>query len=119
MANIRLFYEEDSVVLQEPELRLIARAAHNNIHEVELLLILLLGCAVKCPNKRHFIEKITRFDDDTKAAIAVHVKKVRIFLDTLYSISIFTTKKNRIKQTKKLNYSFFTGDTISRRSVMS
>lgn len=43
---------------------------------MKLLLILLLGAAVQCPNKQIFIERIKELDVDTQHAIVELIKQV-------------------------------------------
>lgn len=60
--NIKALYEEElcQLVLVLPDVTIIGRepAGKQGLEEMKLLLLLLLGCAVQCPNKQGFIEKI-------------------------------------------------------------
>lgn len=60
--NIKALYEEElcQLVLVIPDAAVIGKepTAKQGIEELNLLLLLLLGCAVQCPNKQGFIEKI-------------------------------------------------------------
>ena len=47
---------------------------------MQLLLLLLLGCAVQCPNKESFIEKIKLMELDVQHAIVECIKQVRIVI---------------------------------------
>ncbi|XP_058795085.1 girdin-like [Phymastichus coffea] len=78
MNRIRYFYEDQlgEVILRLPQIDLIAKEPRLNAREVELLLVLLLGCSIKCPNKKYFVDKITQLDEETQAALASYVSKV-------------------------------------------
>ncbi|XP_058790984.1 girdin-like isoform X2 [Phymastichus coffea] len=75
---IRHFYEDHlgQVILRLPRIHLIAQEPRSNICQVELLLLLLLGCAVKCRNNEYFVHKITLLDEDTQAALAAAISKI-------------------------------------------
>ena len=46
------------------------------VENMRLLLLLLLGCAVQCPNKEVFIDRIKQMDVDTQHAIVDCIKQV-------------------------------------------
>lgn len=50
----------------------------SGIEDVQLLLLLLLGCAVQCPNKETFIENIKQLNIDVQHAIVECIKQVGI-----------------------------------------
>ncbi|XP_058795460.1 protein Daple-like [Phymastichus coffea] len=76
--RIRHFYEDNlgEVIIRLPQVQLIAQQPRLNIREVELLLVLLLGCSVKCQNKEYFVEKITTLEKDEQMALAALISKV-------------------------------------------
>lgn len=78
MLRIRQFYENylGEVILRQPDLRLIIQEPKSSVREIELILVLLLGCAVKCRNNETFVEKIKSLDENTKEAIARYISKV-------------------------------------------
>ncbi|OXU21088.1 hypothetical protein TSAR_013186 [Trichomalopsis sarcophagae] len=59
LSNIRLFYEEElnHTVIRFPNVSRLAQEPNLHVSEAQLLLKLLLGCAVICPKKEHFIEE--------------------------------------------------------------
>lgn len=60
---------------------------------MKLLLLLLLGCAVQCPNKEKFITNIKKLNVDTQLAIVECIKQV-CFLD--FYIIVYTKCDNKI-----------------------
>jgi hypothetical protein len=78
LGNVRLFYEEElgHVILRLPDISRLAMNPRLHVQEAKLLLCLLLGCAVQCPNNEHFISKIRQLDEVTQVAIADCIAQV-------------------------------------------
>ncbi|XP_011502253.1 PREDICTED: girdin-like [Ceratosolen solmsi marchali] len=93
LGNVRLFYEEElgHVILRLPDIPHLAKNPRLHVQGAKLLLCLLLGCAVQCPNNEHFISKIQQLDEATQVAIAdciaqvVHVPDIVLSIDMLRS----------------------------------
>lgn len=47
-----------------------------SFEELKKALLLVLGCAVQCERKEHFIEKIKTLDIKVQHAIVEHIKEV-------------------------------------------
>lgn len=58
----------------------------SSVGEMEILLLLILGCAVQCERKEHFIEVIKSMDLEIQHKIVDHIQKV--CLSHIYQISI-------------------------------
>ncbi|XP_044017516.1 protein Daple isoform X2 [Aphidius gifuensis] len=82
VGNIKQFYEEElgHILMKVPDITNLGKDPENNIQEMELLLILLLGCAVQCPRKETFMEKITNlYEDKSSQHIMVdYIKQVTL-----------------------------------------
>lgn len=50
--------------------------AEGSGHEMNKLLLLLLGCAVQSEEKAQFVSRITRMDAPLQAAIVTEIQKV-------------------------------------------
>ena len=76
--NMKQFYEEElgHLVLRVPDTTSLGKEPKLNVSEMKLLLLLLLGCAVQCPNKERFITKIKTLNVDTQLAIVECIKQV-------------------------------------------
>ncbi|KAL0118170.1 hypothetical protein PUN28_009084 [Cardiocondyla obscurior] len=76
--NIKQFYEEelDHVILKLPDVANLGKEPELYIADMKLLLLLLLGCAVQCPNKEKFITKIKTLHVDMQLAIVECIKQV-------------------------------------------
>lgn len=64
------------VVLLLPDVTKLGKSPDVSIGEMKLLLLLLLGCAVQCPNKERFITKIKDMAVDVQLAIVDCIKQV-------------------------------------------
>lgn len=89
---MKQFYEEElgHIVLKLPDTLNLGKEPQVYISEMKLLLLLLLGCAVQCPNKEKFITNIKTLNVDTQLAIVECIKQV-CFLDFYNLIRIFST----------------------------
>ncbi|XP_046424921.1 girdin isoform X1 [Neodiprion fabricii] len=78
IGNIKQFYEEElgHLVLVLPDTVKLGKEPETAIGEIKLLLLLLLGCAVQCPNKEKFITKIKDMAVDVQLAIVDCIKQV-------------------------------------------
>ncbi|OXU22124.1 hypothetical protein TSAR_000756 [Trichomalopsis sarcophagae] len=77
VGNIRQFYEElHHVVIRLPNVSRLSREPLLHISDAQLLLKLLLGCAVMCPRNEHFVENIKMLDVKTQEAIAEYITQV-------------------------------------------
>ena len=54
---------------------------------MQLLLLLLLGCAVQCPNKETFIDRIKQLDVQVQHAIVDCIRQVSLSYLVCYSDS--------------------------------
>ncbi|KAG8041958.1 hypothetical protein G9C98_007262 [Cotesia typhae] len=78
ISNIRKFYEEDLgyLVIKLPDPVKLGKEPELHVSEIHLLLQLLLGCAVHCPNKKDFITKIFSLPEIVQSGIADCIKNV-------------------------------------------
>ncbi|XP_014471208.1 PREDICTED: girdin isoform X2 [Dinoponera quadriceps] len=76
--NIKQFYEEemDNLILKLPDIANLGKEPELYIADMKLLLLLLLGCAVQCPNQEKFIGKIKTLHLDTQLAIVDCIKQI-------------------------------------------
>ncbi|XP_076638848.1 protein girdin isoform X2 [Colletes latitarsis] len=76
--NMKQLYEEElgHLVLKLPDTMHLGKKPELYVAEMKLLLLLLLGCAVQCPNKEKFITKIKTLNVDTQLAIVECIKQV-------------------------------------------
>lgn len=76
--NMKQFYEEelDHLILKLPDITNLGKEPESYIADMKLLLLLLLGCAVQCPNKEKFITKIKTLHVDMQLAIVECIKQV-------------------------------------------
>lgn len=76
--NMKQFYEEelDHLILKLPDVTNLGKEPELYIADMKLLLLLLLGCAVQCPNKEKFITNIKTLHVDTQLAIVECIKQV-------------------------------------------
>jgi hypothetical protein len=59
------------------------------VENMQLLLLLLLGCAVQCPNKETFIDRIKLLDVPVQHAIVDCIRQVSLSLSVYYSESVW------------------------------
>ncbi|XP_008543968.1 girdin isoform X2 [Microplitis demolitor] len=78
IGNIRQFYEEELgyLVVKLPDPVKLGKEPELHVPEIHLLLQLLLGCAVQCPNKKDFITKIRSLPEIIQLEIAECIKNV-------------------------------------------
>ncbi|BET01359.1 HOOK protein [Nesidiocoris tenuis] len=78
--NIKALYEEElcQLVLILPDPIKLGRESETKsaLEEMQLVLQLLLGCAVQCPNKQVFIERIKELPIDAQHALVDCIKQV-------------------------------------------
>ncbi|XP_023727348.1 girdin isoform X2 [Cryptotermes secundus] len=78
--NIKALYEEElcQVLLVAPDCVTLGRepASKAGMENMQLLLLLLLGCAVQCPNKETFIDRIKQLDVQVQHAIVDCIRQV-------------------------------------------
>ncbi|XP_050587035.1 protein Daple isoform X2 [Bombus affinis] len=76
--NMKQFYEGElsHLILKLPDIISLGKEPQSYIPEMKLLLLLLLGCAVQCPNKEKFITNIKKLNVDTQLAIVECIKQV-------------------------------------------
>ncbi|XP_054016628.1 girdin isoform X2 [Hylaeus anthracinus] len=81
--NMKQLYEEElgHLVLKLPDTMHLGKEPELYVAEMKLLLLLLLGCAVQCPNKEKFITKIKTLNVDTQLAIVECIKQVTDYQD--------------------------------------
>jgi hypothetical protein len=58
------------------------------VENMQLLLLLLLGCAVQCPNKETFIDRIKQLDVPVQHAIVDCIKQVSLSLSIYYFATV-------------------------------
>jgi hypothetical protein len=58
------------------------------VENMQLLLLLLLGCAVQCPNKETFIDRIKQLDVQVQHAIVDCIKQVSLSYSVHHSESV-------------------------------
>ena len=63
-------------MIRQPDTTNLGKEPESNIADMQLLLLLLLGCAVQCPNKKKFITGIKTLDLDTQLSIVDCIKQV-------------------------------------------
>jgi len=80
--NMKQFYEEelDNLILKLPDITNLGKEPELYIADMKLLLLLLLGCAVQCPNKEKFITNIKELHVDTQLAIVECIRQVRTYI---------------------------------------
>lgn len=68
------------LVLKLPDASVLGRQADTRagLEQMSLLLLLLLGCAVQCPNKQAFIERIKTLPIDAQHSLVDCIKQVNI-----------------------------------------
>ncbi len=49
----------------------------SSLEDMKRVILLLLGCAVQCHQKEHFVNIITQLHIDTQQAIVEHIKEVK------------------------------------------
>ncbi|XP_051166692.1 girdin [Leptopilina boulardi] len=83
VGNMKQFYEEElgHLLLRLPDTLNLGKEPESYIGDMKLFLLLLLGCAVQCPNKEKFITKIKALDVDTQLAIVECIKQVTDYQD--------------------------------------
>lgn len=70
--------ELGQVILTMPDCLRLGRDPYskNSFEDMKLLLLLLLGCAVQCPNKESFIERIKTLPIESQHALVFYIKQV-------------------------------------------
>lgn len=66
----------DNLILKLPDITNLGKEPELYIADMKLLLLLLLGCAVQCPNQEKFISNIKTLHLDTQLAIVDCIKQV-------------------------------------------
>ncbi|KAI5699743.1 hypothetical protein M8J75_007897 [Diaphorina citri] len=88
--NIKSLYEEElcQIVLVLPDVLIIGREPESKqgLENMKLLLLLLLGCAVQCPNKETFIERIKELPVESQHALVDCIKQVTENQDIVLSL---------------------------------
>nr|CAD7404869.1 unnamed protein product [Timema cristinae] len=78
--NMKALYEEElcQVLLVLPDCVKLGREPESKmgIENMHLLLLLLLGCAVQCPNKETFIDRIKQMNVEEQHAIVECIKQI-------------------------------------------
>ncbi|XP_043277284.1 protein Daple-like isoform X2 [Venturia canescens] len=76
--NLKRFYEDElgQLIIKEPKTRNLGEEPLSNVEEARLILLLLLGCAVQCPNKEKFIMQIKNLDLDVQLKIVDCIKQI-------------------------------------------
>lgn len=78
--NMKAVYEEElcQTLLMVPDCVEIGRhpETKSGLENMQLFLLLLLGCAVQCPNKERFIYRIKQLNEDTQHDIVDCIKQV-------------------------------------------
>ncbi|KAG8189736.1 hypothetical protein JTE90_012916 [Oedothorax gibbosus] len=92
--NIKAFYEEvlgQLLLIKVPDILTLAKLhdEHSSVSEMEILLLLILGCAVQCERKEHFIEVIKSMDLEIQHKIVDYIQQV-----TDNPESVWTTEWN-------------------------
>lgn len=81
--NIKALYEEElgQTLLVVPECIVLAKSSdtREGLENMKLLILLLLGAAVQCPNKEIFITRIKELDLETQHGIVEHIKQVLFY----------------------------------------
>ena len=80
VGNMKQFYEEElgNILLKLPNTTNLGKEPESHIDDMRLLLLLLLGCAIDCPNKEKFITNIKQLNVGTQMAIVECIKLVII-----------------------------------------
>lgn len=83
VANIKQFYEEElgHLIIKQPDAKNLGKEPESHVQDMQLLLLLLLGCAVQCPNKKQFITRIKTLNLETQLAIVECIKQVTDYHD--------------------------------------
>lgn len=97
--NVKALYEEElsMTLLVVPECICLGKSpeTREGLENMKLILLLLLGAAVQCPNKELFITRIKELDVDLQHSIVECIKQVSIiYLYILYVVSSFLCIKN-------------------------
>ncbi|XP_054272453.1 protein Daple-like [Macrosteles quadrilineatus] len=78
--NIKTLYEEElcQLIVNLPDCVRLGRdlKTKEGLEDLQLLLLLLLGCAVQCPNKQNFIEGIKTLHVDAQHGLVHCIKQV-------------------------------------------
>ncbi|GFY50890.1 protein Daple [Trichonephila inaurata madagascariensis] len=79
--NIKAFYEEvlgQLLLIKVPDILTLAKLhdEQSSVGEMEILLLLILGCAVQCERKEHFIEIIKSMDLEIQHKIVDYIQKI-------------------------------------------
>lgn len=70
--------ELGQVILTMPDCLRLGKEPYSksSFEDMKLLLLLLLGCAVQCPNKESFIERIKTLPIESQHALVHYIKQV-------------------------------------------
>lgn len=95
IGNIKQYYEEElgHLVIKLPDTRGLGKEPELHIADMQLLLLLLLGCAVQCPKKEDFITKIQSLHLDTQLAIVDCIKQVTDYHDIVITTDAMENAK--------------------------
>ncbi|XP_054717711.1 girdin-like [Uloborus diversus] len=79
--NIKAFYEEvlgQLLLIKIPDILTLAKQhdEYSSVGEMETLLLLILGCAVQCERKEHFIEVIKSMDLEIQHKIVDYIQQI-------------------------------------------
>ena len=89
LRNLKGLYEEEfgQTIILLPDSYTLGYhpESKQGLEQLKLLLTLLLGAAVQCPNKELFIARIKELDVETQHAIVELIKQVKIMLSYLFS----------------------------------
>ncbi|XP_076368921.1 uncharacterized protein LOC143256077 isoform X2 [Tachypleus tridentatus] len=97
LTNIKAFYEEvlgQVILLPLPDILAIAKCTseEKSVQAMNRLLLLVLGCAVQCERKEHFIEIIKTLDIDAQHQIVEYIKQVTDNPEAIWSNGWNVTK---------------------------
>lgn len=79
--HLKGYYQEklqQLVILRSPDVVTIAREPESDAAAEELnkILLLMLGCAVQCDNKEHFIERMTQMHVDVQKSLVEYIQQI-------------------------------------------
>lgn len=78
--NIKCMYEEElgQTILMLPDCSVLGNfpESPSGLQQIQLLITLLLGAAVQCPKKEHFIDRMKKLNVETQLTIVDIIKKV-------------------------------------------
>jgi len=79
--HLKRYYQEklqQLVLLRSPDVVSIARDPQSDeaAEELNRILLLMLGCAVQCENKEHFIERIKEMDLEVQKSLVEYIQQI-------------------------------------------